>query len=107
MKNLYDNNYRKNLIIYRKQFYSDWEIPVGFHVHHINPRSTFDDSSNPRINHPRTLIALHPDAHYTIHKWRSDKRVVKSFMLSIADRKLTVDAMGKIRRARLNQMDLY
>jgi len=63
-------NYRKNLIQYWRQFYPDWNIPKGFHVHHIKPKSLFKD--DPRAHHPRNLIALHPDDHVSIHRLRGD-----------------------------------
>ena len=69
----YDNNHRRNLKLYWRQFYPNWEIPKGYHVHHIKPKCTFENKADPRIHHPRNLIALHPDDHATIHKCRGDK----------------------------------
>jgi hypothetical protein len=83
----YNNNPRRNLKIYWKQFYPDWEIPKGYHVHHIKPKCTFDDSADPRIHHPRNLIALHPDDHWLIHKLRGDKNVNWPFINVIGEKK--------------------
>jgi len=47
---------------------------LGYHVHHIKPKSTFEDKNDPQIHHPRNLIALHPDDHISIHKCRGDKQ---------------------------------
>jgi len=68
-------NYRKNLITYWRQYHPDYQIPAGYHVHHIKPRCTFKDKNDPSINHPSNLIALHPDDHYSIHRCRGDKYV--------------------------------
>lgn len=69
----YTTNYKENLTLYWQQFYPDWEIPDGFHVHHIKPKCTFKDQTNPRIHHPRNLIALHVDDHAAIHRCRGDQ----------------------------------
>lgn len=79
----YTNNYRRNLELYWRQFCPQWTIPVGFHVHHIKPKVTFENKDDPRIHHPRNLIALHPDDHLLIHKLRGDKFVNNSMILSI------------------------
>lgn len=76
----YTNNYRRNLALYWRQFYPEWTIPKGYHVHHIKPRCTFEDKNDPRIHHPSNLIALHPDDHVTIHLMRGDKAVATGFM---------------------------
>lgn len=66
-------NYRLNLIRYWQQYYPDWEIPKGFHVHHIRPKSLMRKDEN--VHHPRNLIALHLDDHITIHNLRGDKNI--------------------------------
>lgn len=68
--------YRRNLINYWRQWYPEWDIPKGFHVHHIIPRfcGGTDD--------PRNLIALHPDDHIAIHKNRGDKWAINGTFLS-------------------------
>lgn len=76
----YTDNFRKNLELYWRQFYPDWEIPKGYHVHHIKPKCTFEDVNDPDIHHPRNLIALHPDDHVTIHKCRGDDWADESFL---------------------------
>ena len=76
-------NYRQNLISYWRQFYPEYQIPTGYHVHHIKPKGTFADLNDPRIHHPRNLIALHPDDHFTIHICRGDKYINAPFMLSL------------------------
>jgi len=64
--NIYTKPHRKNLVNYWRQFIPNWEIPKGFHVHHIVPRCAggSDDAKN--------LIALHPDDHASIHRLRGD-----------------------------------
>ena len=66
--------HRQNLINYWRQFYPKWKIPTGYHVHHIKPRCIGG------TDHPRNLIALHPDDHKTIHKLRGDTWVTDSFL---------------------------
>jgi len=87
-------DYKQNLTRYWQQYQPQWEIPAGFHVHHIKPKSTFADKNDPRINHPSNLIALHPDDHYTIHKLRGDKYVRKGFM-TVCGRKTPMSAETK------------
>lgn len=83
----YNNNPRSNLRLYWRQFYPNWEIPEGFHVHHIKPKCTFEDPSNPKIHHPSNLIALHKDDHWTIHRLRGDKNVNWPFINVIGQKK--------------------
>ncbi len=71
----YTKNYRRNLILYWRQWYPDWTIPIGYHVHHIKPKGLFKNKKDPGIHHPRNLIALHPDDHISIHKCRGDKAI--------------------------------
>ena len=92
---IYTNNYRSNLTKYWRQFYPNWTIPDGHHVHHIKPKSTFSDPNDPRVHHPRNLIALHPDDHISIHYCRGDKHIANGF-LSIRDRKQTEATKIKI-----------
>ena len=66
-------NYRRNLELYWQQFYPNWKIPKGYHVHHIKPRSLMRDDND--VHHPTNLIALHVDDHVTIHKCRGDKPI--------------------------------
>jgi len=70
----YTNNHRKNITIYWQQFFPNWFIPQGYHVHHIYPKSLCkqDGWTNEQTNHPKNLIALHPDDHWIIHKCRGD-----------------------------------
>lgn len=91
----YINDPRVNITRYWQQFYPQWAIPKGFHVHHIKPRCTFEDQNDTRINHPRNLIALHPDDHYTIHKCRGDS-VTKNFITSIVGRKCSEETKQKM-----------
>jgi len=87
-------DYKNILENYWQQLLPGWKIPTGFHVHHIKPKSTYVDKTDPRINHPSNLIALHPDDHYTIHKLRGDKYVRKGFM-TICGRKTPMSAETK------------
>ena len=73
MAKTYTANHRHNLINYWRQYFPEWVIPAGYHVHHIKPKCTFKDQTDPRIHHPTNLIALHPDDHVSIHKCRGDK----------------------------------
>lgn len=91
----YTNNYKRNLIIYWQQFYPNWQIPNGYHVHHIKPKCTFTDPNDPRIHHPRNLIALHPDDHRSIHFCRGDQ-FNKSFMLHVLGRIVSEETKKKI-----------
>jgi hypothetical protein len=75
-KPIYTYNYRQNLINYWQQFYPNWDIPKGYHVHHIKPKSLGG------TNHPKNLIALHPDDHISIHRCRGDKILDNHFLLS-------------------------
>ena len=78
---IYSNtNYRRNLILYWRQYYPNWEIPSGYHVHHMKPKCTFENKDDPRIHHPSNLIALHPDDHQLIHLMRGDKRASGGFL---------------------------
>ncbi len=79
----YTNNYRRNLELYWRQFYPNWTIPKGYHVHHIKPKGEFKDKNDPRIHHPRNLIALHPDDHITIHECRGDNFLGKLGLLAL------------------------
>jgi len=81
--NWHPTNYRKNLIRYWRQYYPQWDIPVGFHVHHIKPKCTFKDNNDPAINHPRNLIAVHIDDHISIHRCRGDNIVNEPFMYAV------------------------
>jgi len=65
-------NYRKNITMYWQQYFPNWAIPKGFHVHHIKPKGTFEDKNAPFMHHPKNLIALHPDDHASIHISRGD-----------------------------------
>ena len=68
---IYNKNYRKNLTLYWKQFYPNWSIPKGYDVHHIKPRCLWDKEEIEQ-HHPKNLIALHPDDHYSIHNNRGE-----------------------------------
>lgn len=98
MHEKYTNNYKRNLIKYWQQFYPNWTIPKGFHVHHIKPQCTFEDENDLFIHHPRNLIALHPDDHQTIHRLRGDTALAFGF-LSIKDRRCKQSTKEKISKA--------
>ena len=85
-KPIYTKNYRRNLELYWQQFYSLYKIPVGYHVHHIKPKSVFENKDDLAVHHPRNLIALHPDDHWAIHRCRGDVQI-KGWIFSIAGRK--------------------
>ena len=91
-------DYRKNLILYWQQYFPDWSIPVGYHVHHIKPKCTFEDKNDPCIHHPRNLIALHPDDHAAIHKCRGDV-MPKSGIFRMLDYKHSNESKQKISKA--------
>lgn len=71
---IYNNNYRRNLKLYWQQYIPNWNIPKGYHVHHIKPQSVGG------THHPKNLIALHPDDHFTIHKLRGDRYINTGFL---------------------------
>lgn len=96
MTDNYNNNPRRNLTLYWKQFYPEWEIPAGFHVHHIKPKCTFESHDDPRIHHPKNLIALHPDDHISIHKCRGDKWISERFILHVAGQKFSDETKRKM-----------
>jgi hypothetical protein len=75
-------NFRQNLIKYWRQFYPSWNIPKGYHVHHIVPKAIAKQQgwSDERINHPKNLIALHPDDHHSIHLNRRDVCAQNGFL---------------------------
>ena len=85
----YGNNYRLNLIKYWQQYYPNWTIPKGYHVHHIKPKSCFGNNNDASMQHPRNLIALHPDDHASIHSCRGDTYLTKLFITSVVGRKQT------------------
>jgi len=93
--NRYTNNYKKNLELYWQQFYPNWKVATGFHVHHIKPVCTFEDRNDPRIHHPRNLIALHIDDHISIHRCRGDNKV-SEILLSVKGRVMTDETKQKI-----------
>lgn len=95
----YNNNARRNLTLFWKQFYPQWEIPTGFHVHHIKPKCTFEDRDDLRIHHPSNLIALHPDDHLTIHRCRGDKWIQEHFVMRVAGQKFPADVRLKMSKA--------
>ena len=70
-----ETNYRLNIIQYWQQFYPDYTIPKGYHVHHIKPKSLAKQEgwSTAKINHPRNLLVVHPVEHQAIHFARGDK----------------------------------
>lgn len=71
---MYSYIYRNILAKYWRQFNSLYEIPKGFHVHHIVPQSVAKNKgwTEKQINSPKNLIALHPDDHISIHLNRGD-----------------------------------
>jgi hypothetical protein len=71
----HSTDYKRNLIQYWRQMNPLYNIPNGFTVHHITPKTVAKDSgwTEEQINHPRNLIALHPDDHISIHRLRGDK----------------------------------
>lgn len=88
--------YRQNLIDYWRQFFPNWNVPKGFHVHHIVPKSIggTDHSSN--------LIALHPDDHAAIHRLRGDK-AVHGMLISIKGYKHTDKTKEKLRQQNIGK----
>lgn len=88
-------NYKENLILYWQQFYPDWQIPAGYHVHHIKPVCTFEDPNDPKIHHPSNLIALHVDDHTTIHNMRGDK-LAASLIWSMKGRVVSEETKSKM-----------
>lgn len=96
-------DYKKNLIAYWRQYYPNWTIPKGYHVHHIKPVCTFEDRSDLMVHHPRNLIALHVDDHITIHELRGDKFTNSGLLRSIAGRKFTKGARLRMARAKLGK----
>ena len=91
---IYTENYRRNLILFWQQYYPNWKIPNGYHVHHIKPICTFEDKGDPRIHHPQNLIALHPDDHVSIHNCRGD--TVTNKFIFIGGHKQTQATKDKI-----------
>ena len=91
---IYTNNYRRNLELFWRRYYTNWSIPSGYHVHHIKPKCTFEDKTDPRIHHPKNLIALHPDDHVSIHKCRGDA-IVEKFIF-VGGHKHTQETKDKI-----------
>ena len=97
----YTNDHRRNLRSYRRRFYPDWTIPIGYHVHHIRPRCLCKQEgwTDEQINHPRNLIALHPDDHISIHRNRGDKFVSEYFIWNVAGKKWTEASKLKISKS--------
>lgn len=92
------NIYRKNYIDYWKQFNPLYEIPKGFHVHHIKPQSCGGSDYCPN------LIALHPDDHLAIHKNRGDKVANSPWIIKGGHTvPHTEETKEKIRKARVKQ----
>lgn len=67
-------NYRSNIVKYWRQWYPQYTIPKGHHVHHIIPRCICKQNgwSDDQINHPRNLIVVDPVTHADLHKCRGD-----------------------------------
>jgi len=86
-------NYRKNITLYWQQYLPEYEIPKGYHVHHIKPRCICKQEgwSDEQINHPRNLIVVHPVEHWTLHYCRGDKIVSEFTILAGWDK----DRIGK------------
>jgi len=78
---MYNKNSRRNLTVFWRQYFPEYQIPNGYHVHHIKPRSTFEDKEDPFMHHPKNLIALHPDDHVSIHLLRGDKYVHRNWII--------------------------
>ena len=97
---IYTNDHRRNLTMFWKQYFPSYEIPKGYHVHHIKPRCTFKDKNDARIHHPKNLIALHPDDHYTIHKCRGDKHLSSKFITSVVGRVVSDEIRQKISKSK-------
>ena len=96
---IYTNNYRRNLELYWRQFYPHWKVPSGYHVHHIKPKSTYADKNDPRIHHPRNLIALHPDDHASIHRCRGDLRSANGGFMHMRDYKHSEETKSKMKES--------
>ena len=95
----YTTNYRRNLTLYWKQFYPDYTIPAGYHVHHIKPNCTFSDKDDLRIHHPKNLVALHPDDHASMHKCRGDTQLSMPFLTSVTGRIVSAETKAKMSKA--------
>lgn len=75
-------NYKQNIILYWQQYFPQYQIPKGYHVHHIYPKSLCKQEgwTEEQIHHPKNLIVLHPDDHQSIHLCRGDKRALGGFL---------------------------
>ena len=102
-KIIYTKDYKYNIIKYWRQYYPVWDIPKGYHVHHIKPKCTFDDKDDPRIHHPRNLIVLHPDDHQTIHRLRGDLRAAHGGFLNMRGYTHSTETRAKMKEAAINR----
>ena len=100
---MYSKNYKRNIVMYWRQWFPEWNIPKGYHVHHIKPKCTFKDKNDPRIHHPSNLIALHPDDHVTIHSLRGDKRAANGGFLNMRDYKHSEETKSKMKESAKNR----
>jgi hypothetical protein len=84
-----DHDHRYNITLFWRQFYPEYSIPEGYHVHHIYPKCLCiqDGWTDAQINHPRNLLVVHPVEHLAIHYARGDKHVGSRFILEIAGRR--------------------
>ena len=93
---MHNKTHRQNLRNYWRQWFPEWDIPLGFHVHHIKPKALFKDPNDLAINHPSNLIALHPDDHYSIHKCRGDNYIKQGSILKLKNYKHSEKTKRKI-----------
>ena len=86
--NYTEHDHRYNITLFWRQFYPDYVIPDGYHVHHIYPKCLCiqDSWTNAQINHPHNLLVVHPVEHLAIHYARGDRYVGDRFILEIAGR---------------------
>jgi len=91
--------HRQALRNHWRQYYPEYEIPKGYHVHHILPRACGGTDD------PRNLIALHPDDHVTIHRCRGDDVTLEKWIVSGGHRTPhTKETKGKIKDKRAQQV---
>lgn len=97
-----ERNYRYNITLFWRQFFPDYVIPDGHHVHHIYPKCLCvqDGWTDARINHPRNLIVVHPVEHLAIHLARGDRFIKEKFILEIAGNKRGKQSSATIEKRR-------
>jgi len=80
-----NTNYRQNIIAFWQQYFPNYKIPIGFHVHHIKPKSICKQEgwSDEQINHPRNLMVVHPVEHFSFHQLRGDRSANNNFIIGV------------------------